>query len=735
MDMPVMLDPECQQALLDIHEALMAWDTDETSVLNGVCEKLAAYRPYRLVWAGLTGMDTGLAIRSVAGNVPRSLQGSILDLSHAGMDDAIARCVRTAQPVWLEKGLAGLKHASLEALPAADLAAPAALYPLTIQNRCIGVLCVVARMAQGLTQDDHLLLQMATQHIGFTLAMLRVFAARDAANEQLKLAAAVFDNSLEGIIVTDRNGTILAANTAACQATGYAVGELVGSNPRTFNSGRQSKAFYASMWETITHAGQWKGEIWNRRKNGEIYPEWLSISAVRDEQGEIANYIGIFIDISRQKEAERNLDYLAHHDTLTGLPNRMLFNDRLLVAIAKARRNHQALAVLFIDLDHFKYVNDTFGHSEGDFLLQAVARRLKGCLREEDTLSRMGGDEFTILLHDLDGQGAELVARKILEAMKLPFNLSEHRLYVTASIGISVYPDDGDEPASLLKNSDTAMYRAKEQGRDNMQFFRENMHEYSIRRVEMEQNMRQALEQEEFRVYYQPQIDLASGRMTGVEALLRWLSPETGLALPGQFIPLAEETGMIVAIGEWVLRAACRQCKAWHESGRHGLRVAVNLSARQFQQANLVGMVANVLRDTGLDPGCLELELTESIAMQNAEEAVATLNSLKQLGVQISIDDFGTGYSSLSYLKRFPIDKLKIDQSFVAGIAEDPNDAAIIIAVIALAHSLGLQVIAEGVETVEQLDFLKMHSCNEVQGYLFGRPMPAEALAGNPIFP
>lgn len=728
-----MLDEECQQALLDIHNILMTWNTDEETVLNGVCEKLLAYRPYLLAWVGI-GMDTALVVKGAAGSAAPQLHLAVLNLSSSDRENPIAKCMRTALPIRLKNRLVMLENDTIKALPPEVLIAPTILYPIRNQDRCYGVLCVMAKTGQELTQGDLMLLEVVAQHIGFALAMMRIFAARNETNEQLKLAAAVFDNSLEGIIITDGKGVILAANAAVVQATGYSKEELIGSNPRMFNSGRQPKEFYASMWEAIMHDGQWKGEIWNKRKNGEIYPEWLSISAITDKQGVVTNYIGIFIDISKQKEAERLLDYQAHHDALTGLPNRVLFNDRLLMGIAKAKRNDQSLAVMFIDIDHFKYINDTFGHNEGDNLLQAVAKRLKACLRAEDTLSRMGGDEFTILLQDLTGEGTELVARKILDAMKLPFNIGEHKLYVTASIGISVYPKDGDKPMELLKNSDTAMYRAKEDGRNNLRFFRSSMQEFSVRRIQMEEDLRHALKRQEFKVYYQPQVDLVDGRISGVEALLRWERPGVGLIPPGQFISMAEETGLILPMGEWVLRVACKQCKTWHDKGWRGLRVAVNLSARQFQQTDFVDVVAGILSETGLDPECLELELTESIAMQNAAETVVVLHGLKRIGVQISIDDFGTGYSSLGYLKRFPIDRLKVDQSFVAGIVEDPNDAAIIIAVITLAHNLGLKVIAEGVETGEQLDFLKMHFCNEVQGYLLGRPMPAEELVEQQVF-
>ncbi|HEY3326247.1 MAG TPA: EAL domain-containing protein [Novimethylophilus sp.] len=734
MDMSVTLAPECLQTLLAIHDALMTSNTDEDKVLNEACEVLLSYRPYQTAWIALVGPDATLTVRAASGKVEPGMHGAALNRPESGDGDPIATCIGTVLPTWLENGFSAAAQAPLKGLSPEVLALPTVLQPLVTKGRCSGVLCVTADPAKGFGPDDHLLLQVVAQHIGFALGMLQVLIANEAANKELKLAAAVFDNSLEAILITDVNGTILAANPAVVQTTGYELGELIGCNPRILNSGRHDRDFYDAMWGAVRHQGQWKGEIWNRRKNGEIYPEWLSISTIRDKSGQVQNYIGMFVDLSRQKETERRLDYLAHHDGLTGLPNRELFKDRLLVAIAQAKRKHQSLAVLFLDIDHFKYINDTFGHAEGDSLLKLVARRLAVCLREEDTLSRMGGDEFTVLLQNVDEADARRVAEKIVNAMSPLFIVNEHQLYITVSIGISIYPEDGDEPTLLMKNSDMAMYRAKEMGRNNLQRFRSNMDDYSIRRIEMEQHLRRALEQGEFKVFYQPQIDVASGRWVGTEALLRWQCPDIGLVSPGEFIPLAEETGLIVPIGEWVLRAACTQCKAWHQAGMTGRVVAVNISACQFRQADFSDVVARVLRDTGLDPACLELELTESITMRGAEETITMLHYLKKMGVQISIDDFGTGYSSLSYLKRFPIDKLKIDQSFVAGIAEDPNDAAIIIAIIAMAHSLGLRVVAEGVETGEQLDFLRMHACNEVQGYLFGRPMPAEELAGNQMF-
>ena len=727
MDMPIGLDPEQAKNLLDIHSALMTWNVDEQAVLQSVCGKLSSMRSGLGIFCALPDDAGELRIAAAAGVWGAAITG--LSLGEAAGQDALGRCVQTGVSIILEDGLSALGCESLEIVPAAILQQEAVLHPLTSQGTGIGLIGVVGRKRSRRSLADPFLFQMVAQHAGFALGILRAFAQRDAVIGELQLAAAVFDSSLDAIVITDSQGTILKANAAATRITGYSADELLGRNPRIFQSDRHDRAFYAELWRSVMQDGRWQGEIYNRRKNGEVYPELLSISAIRDERGAIGNFISIFIDISAQKETERRLDYMAHYDGLTGLPNRDLFNDRLLVALAQAKRSSRPIAVLFIDLDHFKYVNDTFGHAMGDELLRAVARRMQGSLRVEDTLSRISGDEFIILLQHFDTrEGVGLVADKILSAMKLPFGIGEHEIYISASIGISIYPEDGDHPELLLKNSDTAMYHAKSDGRGGARFFMSSMESHSIKRLELERHLHHALEQEEFLLSYQPQFDLGSGQLTGVEALLRWQRPDVGLVSPQNFIPLAEETGLIVPIGEWVLRTACAQGCAWGRSGAGLLRVAVNISARQFGRADFCETVGTILSDTGFPPDCLELELTESLAMHHAEETVLTLKKLKALGVQISIDDFGTGYSSLSYLKRFPVDSLKIDKSFVDGIADDPNDAAIVIAIIAMAHSMGLGVIAEGVETEEQLDFLKLHHCNEVQGFLLGRPMPPELI-------
>ena len=592
------------------------------------------------------------------------------------------------------------------------------LFPLILEGCCIGVLGVDG--AKQAISKHHFLLQLSTQHVGFALGMLRNFSAKEQAQKNLKLAAAVFDHSLEGILITDTHGTILAANDAVTRITGYSTEELIGQNPRLFKSGRHDPDFYTALWTSVRHYNQWEGEIWNKRKNDEIFPEWLSISAVRDENSQVQNYVSIFIDISKQKAAEGRLKYLAYHDKLTGLPNRDLFLDRLDAAILRAKRHQMLLAVLFIDIDHFKFINDTFGHAKGDILLQKTASKVQACLREVDTLARMGGDEFTVILEDFSSSSdAELTARRILNTFEKPVFLDNQELYVSVSIGISFFPEDAGNPTMLMKHADTALYSAKKNGRKCLHFFLSSMEDYSFQRIEMERQLRQALDHQEFRLFYQPQFSLDSGQMVGAEALIRWQHPQKGLIMPGAFISLAEESGMIVPIGEWVLRQAWAECQRWHQA-HHALRISVNLSAHQFNHADLTVLLAGVLDNTPLAAHYLELELTESLAMRQVEETLTTLKALKRSGIQLTIDDFGTGYSSLSYLKQFPIHRLKIDRSFINDIASDPNAAAIVVAIIAMAHCLGLEVIAEGVETEEQLKFLRMHGCNEVQGYLLG---------------
>lgn len=560
----------------------------------------------------------------------------------------------------------------------------------------------------------------------FYVVYVRDLTKRRQAGVAALSAVSVLEHTLQGIMITGPEGTIQYVNQAFVLATGYSAAEAVGQNPRFLQSGWHNSDFYTLMWDEIRASGSWSGEIWNRRKNGEIYPEWLNIVAVHDETGEIIRYAALFSDMSKLKQDEALMHHQTYHDTLTGLPNRILFMDRLALAVADAERLGLKAAVMFLDIDRFKLINDTLGHDVGDRLLQEIAQRLTDAMRDRDTVCRLGGDEFTVIMENIvDSEDAMLMAQLILDTFMVPFCIADHEFFVTPSIGVALYPDDGLVIDTLAKNADTAMYRAKEHG-NNYQLYSPAMNSQAKERLNLENDLRRALDRGEFVVHYQPQMHISTGQIIGMEALVRWNHHRRGLIPPVEFIPLAEETGLIVQIGEWVLRTACLQSKQWLDSGYSGLRVAVNLSARQFQQKNIVEMVERILSETGLPGEMLELEITESVAMRHVDHAIAILEQLKQLGVQISIDDFGTGYSSLSYLKKFPIQTLKIDKSFVHDISDSQDDGAIAASVIVMAHSLKLNVIAEGVETEEQLDFLRERDCDEFQGFLFSGPLTAE---------
>jgi diguanylate cyclase (GGDEF)-like protein/PAS domain S-box-containing protein len=588
------------------------------------------------------------------------------------------------------------------------------------------------REVTGMRQDGsvfplEIALSEASQHEQpLFIAVLRDLTERRAAEENMRLAAKVFDNSVEGIVVTDATGRILRVNRAFSAITGYTEEEILGKTPAVLKSGRHGEDFYQTMWARLKADGKWQGEIWNRRKTGEVYPEWLSINLLPEASGQVSHYVAIFSDISEKKEAEQRIHHLAYYDPLTELPNRTMFHGRLLQAMAEAKRNQRMVALLYIDLDRFKNINDTLGHFIGDELLKEAARRLLNSVRECDTVARLGGDEFVIMLTDVNHEtGIAHIAQQVLAVMGGPFELLGHEVFVTTSVGISVYPQDAHTLEDMIKYADTAMYHAKEAGRNNYQFYRSEMNASAFERLVMENSLRRALERDEFELYFQPQNALTDGSIIGVEALLRWHHPDLGVVMPAQFIPVLEETGMIVQVGEWVLRTACNQSAAWQQAGLGPLRVAVNLSPRQFSQSGLLETVRSALDASGADPAWLELEITESSLMGNAEVGVAMLHELKEIGISLSVDDFGTGYSSLSYLKRFPIDTLKIDQSFVRDVTSDADDAAIAGTIIAMGHSLNLHVLAEGVETDEQLLFLRAHGCDQVQGYLFSQPLPA----------
>ena len=546
---------------------------------------------------------------------------------------------------------------------------------------------------------------------------------------RLQQAAAVFDCTREGVLVTDAQGLIVHVNRAFMEITGYRREDVMGQPPSLFKSGRHSSAFYQQMFQTLEREGEWSGEIWNRRKSGEVYPQWQTIRVIRDERGHISHYVAVFSDISAIKDSEHELAHLAHHDPLTDLPNRLLFTDRTEQALASAQVHKRGCALLLMDLDHFKIINDSLGHNVGDQLLKLVADRLKGLFGPGVTLARLGGDEFAVLAESCPQviQAAAL-AQRMLNAMKDPFVFDGNQLFISASIGISLFPSDALSAEQLLRNADSALFKAKSVGREGYALYTEELTAHAQNRVEIASELRRALDQQELRVYYQPVHNLPDSRLVGVEALVRWQHPERGLVPPGEFIPIAERTGLIADIDAWVMDQACRQMCQWLADGAPLGFIAVNVSSRLFARRELYEQVAQVLHDTGLDPAFLELEVTESAVMDDPEVALEQLHRLRELGLRLAIDDFGTGYSSLLRLKRLPVQKLKIDQGFVAGLPWDEDDAAIVRVVIALAKSMGMQVQAEGIEQVEQARFLLEQGCDLGQGYWFGRPMSASEI-------
>ncbi len=549
---------------------------------------------------------------------------------------------------------------------------------------------------------------------------------------QRDLLEKVFESSYSGVMITDAGQQIIEINPAFTRITGYPSQEVYGKNPHLLASGRHDHDFYRGMWTEIESSGHWEGEIWNRRKNGEVYPSWLNIDAVRAQTGALLYYVGMFSDISKRKEAEAQIHQLAFYDPLTKLPNRRLLIERLQQAFAVGARSGQHGAVLFIDLDNFKTLNDTKGHDIGDQLLSEVAERLNTCVRDGDTVARLGGDEFVVVLESLTaipGEAAaqaDIVAEKIRDVLSRPYQLARHIHYSTPSIGVVLFMGYQQNLDDVLKYADTAMYQAKTAGRNTIRFYDPVMQAAIEARAELEEELRHALERQQLSLHYQIQVD-SRNHPLGAEVLLRWQHPKRGLVSPAQFIPLAEESGLIVSIGSWVLQTACIQLKTWQNNAyTRDLTLAVNVSAKQFRSPDFVAQVQRTLVETGAKPGLLKLELTESIVLENVEDTIAKMRELKLLRVSFSMDDFGTGYSSLQYLKQLPLDQIKIDQSFVRDIVTDPSDAAIVQTIIAMSEVLGLNVIAEGVETEEQREFLDLRGCHAFQGFLFGRPVPLQ---------
>jgi len=698
-------------------------------ILNDIATHLEAINPDMLVSILLLDKQTKCLKRGAAPSLPDDYKTAIDQLK---IGEGIGSCGTAAfrgetvivpdidhHPYW-QPYLEFTRKAGLHACWSV---------PFKDENgHALGVFGIYHRMASEPSPAD---LALIEEFASFTaLVVQKVYAA-----ESLRLAATVFESIREGVVITDLEPRIVAVNRAYTEITGYSADQVIGRNPKVVRSGRHDKLFYQQMWAKLKEEGYWSGEIWNRRKNGEVYPQWLTISAVNfgsedSKEAGPSNYVGVFTDVSQIKQSEAQLAHLAHYDSLTGLPNRLLMLTYLQHAIERAQRNHLQVAVLYIDLDRFKNVNDSLGHPVGDELLVMLAERLRKRLRDEDTLARLGGDEFLLILEDVkDASDPAIVAATLLDVLSTSFLLpSGHEIFINASIGISLFPDDASNVTELIQHADMAMYQAKKEGRNTYCYHTKALSIAANERLALENRLRHALAAREFVLHFQPLIDAHTGHVVGVEALTRWQPPGEAIISPEKFIPVAEDTGLIVPLGEWVLRTACEQVRTWMDTGIPPLVVAVNISVRQFQSENLVGMVQRVLEETRLPATYLELELTESMFVVQAERSIETLNQLKALGVRLAIDDFGTGYSSLTYLKRFPIDKLKIDQSFVHGLAHDANDREIAATIIAMARGLKLGVLAEGIESETQLEFLRQHNCDYYQGYLFHRPVPAAEL-------
>ncbi|KXK29414.1 MAG: diguanylate cyclase/phosphodiesterase [Candidatus Brocadia sinica] len=691
-------------------------------ILPYVCTRLVDIFAYPLIWIGMKEPDGAVSISAKAGTHTNYLHGLKVRWDNTSDGQCtIGLSVRSKKTQTSSNTQEPAIRRCLEWASRYGFQSFAAV-PLLVNDKILGVLNLYALEPNAFDTETIRMLENLAARISVTLLI-----AMD--QQQLRLQGIAMESVANAVFITDCDGRIKWVNNAFTILSGYTEGEVSGKTPRLFKSGKQDPSFYQQVWQTILAGKVWRGEIINRRKDGDLYTVNQTITPLLDTHGKVCHFVAIHEDISDKKKIEERIHYMAHYDALTNLPNRNLFLDYLELELAHAHRNERMVAVMFLDLDRFKIINDTMGHAFGDQLLRAVAERLRACVREGDTVSRLGGDEFTFIIPDIaNSQDTVLIAQKILNAMSRSFQVEGHEVHVTPSIGIALYPSDADDAGSLIKKADTAMYHAKEHGKNTFQFYRDDMNVSNFERLTLENGLRKALEKGELLVYYQPLIDQNTGQIISMEALARWQHPDLGMIYPTKFIPIAEETGLIVPIGEWVLMKACAQTRTWHDAGFHALRVMVNLSARQFKQQNLVNTITQVLQKTGLDPHYLELELTEGIVMQNDITILSALRELKALGILLSIDDFGTQYSSLSYLKRFPIDTLKIDRSFVHDITTNPDDAAIVTAIIAIAESLKLKVVAEGVENKEQAAFLRKLRCNNIQGYVYSHPLPARAI-------
>ncbi|MGA9665377.1 MAG: EAL domain-containing protein [Gallionella sp.] len=706
---------------------------DEATLFDQICQIVSEFGGMGLAWIGVNDEQSG-QIKPVASYGSQSdYLKEIFISSRADMAEGrgpAGTAFRERRPVYVQDFQTNPMLAPWSRQIAEYGWGSSGTVPIIRGGKPYGIMSFYHMDGHVFTKQVKDLLNEMAANIGFGLDRFDLETEKEKADESMRLAAAIFDSSAEAIMVTDADNLIVNINPAFTLDTGYTLEDLAGKNPRVLKSGRHIEAFYQAMWHSIDTDGYWQGEIWDKRKNGEIYPKWLTISVIRNSDGAVTHYVGSHSDISERKAAEEEIQLLAFYDPLTRLPNRRLLTDRLQHAIAASARSGHNGALLFIDLDHFKTLNDTLGHDIGDLLLQDVAKRLESCVREGDTVSRLGGDEFMLILEDLSehaveaGAQTEAVGEKILITLGQSYLLAGHECRSTPSIGATLFSGHQLPVEELMKQADIAMYQSKKAGRNTLRFFDPQMQSSINAHAALESELRLAIENRQFQLYYQVQVDSAQ-RVLGVEAVIRWIHPERGTVSPMEFIPLAEETGLILPIGRWVLETACAQLAFWQrDEWTSDLAIAVNISAKRFHQPGFVQEVQSVVKRHAIDPKLLKLELTESLLLENIEEAVATMGALNDIGVQLSLDDFGTGYSSLQYLKRLPLDQLKIDQSFVRDLASDISDKAIVKTIIAMAQSLGLDVIAEGVETAEQLRILTDMGCTHFQGYLFSKPIP-----------
>ncbi|MBS1191883.1 MAG: response regulator receiver modulated diguanylate cyclase/phosphodiesterase with sensor(s) [Rhodocyclaceae bacterium] len=702
---------------------------DEDTLLDRICQTIVATAGYRLAWVGYAEPDEAGTLRPVAKAGQEAGYLDSLEFTWRSPQPAVvpAACaIQTGKPcvvpdIQAEPASSWRDEASRQGYRSA------LALPLHINGRIIGALSIDSADPHAFSDEEVKLLSELASDLSYGIGALRARGERERAEKELILASKVFESSAEGIIITDFNRNIVSVNRAFTEVTGYSEDEVIGKNPGFLASGRHDREFYRGMWAAIEQAGHWAGEIWNRRKNGNIYPEWLDISAVKSDVGDTVSYVGIFSDISQRKELESTLQHLVQFDALTDLPNRLLLNDRLNSAISRARRANEKFAVFSINLDHFKIINDAFGFITGDAILVSVAQRLMAFMREGGTLSRIEQDNFIALVGPIEKeQDSAQIAQAMLDAIGKPYTVEGHDVRLTASIGISFYPANGETAPELLETADVALDRARELGRNTYRLFDKAMDERTHAEHVLEVDLHAALERNELRVHYQPQMDLFNGATIGLEALLRWQHPTLGLISPVRFIPIAEASGLIIPIGDWVLREACRQARIWQQEGFPELRLAVNVSALQMMKADFAQRVEQIIQETGFDPALLELELTESLFLKTTESTNANLHALRQKGIRFSIDDFGTGYAGFQFLQYVPVGKIKIDKSFVDNVTQNPNDAAIIQAITSMGRGLNLKVIAEGVEYEGQMKYLRSVHCDEIQGFHFSPPLPTE---------